>query len=249
MSTADQRVAVVTGASSGIGMATARALASVGYRVIAGARRLDRVAAMAREVGGEARRLDVADAASVADFCSAVPARLHLLVNNAGGAKGLEGVGQAKDEDWEWMYQTNVVGLMRMTRALLPNLEAGRGHIVNVTSIAGREVYPGGAGYTAAKHGAVAVTRTLRLELNGKPVRVTDVAPGLVETEFSLVRFAGDADRASAVYRGLTALSADDIADCIVWAATRPPHVNIDEIVVKPVAQASATVVARDAGL
>jgi NADP-dependent 3-hydroxy acid dehydrogenase YdfG len=249
MSTADQRVAVVTGASSGIGMATAQALASVGYRVIAGARRLDRVAAMAREVGGEARRLDVADAASVADFCSAVPARLHLLVNNAGGAKGLEGVGQAKDEDWEWMYQTNVVGLMRMTRALLPNLEAGRGHIVNVTSIAGREVYPGGAGYTAAKHGAVAVTRTLRLELNGKPVRVTDVAPGLVETEFSLVRFAGDADRASAVYRGLTALSADDIADCIVWAATRPPHVNIDEIVVKPVAQASATVVARDAGL
>jgi NADP-dependent 3-hydroxy acid dehydrogenase YdfG len=249
MSTADERVAVVTGASSGIGMATARALASVGYRVIAGARRLDRVAALAREVGGEARRLDVADAASVADFCSAVPARLHLLVNNAGGAKGLEGVGQARDEDWEWMYQTNVVGLMRMTRALLPNLEAGRGHIVNVTSIAGREVYPGGAGYTAAKHGAVAVTRTLRLELNGKPVRVTDVAPGLVETEFSLVRFTGDADRAAAVYRGLTALSADDIADCIVWAATRPPHVNIDEIVVKPVAQASATVVARDAGL
>jgi NADP-dependent 3-hydroxy acid dehydrogenase YdfG len=249
MSTADERVAVVTGASSGIGMATARALASVGYRVIAGARRLDRVAALAREVGGEARRLDVADAASVADFCSAVPARLHLLVNNAGGAKGLEGVGQARDEDWEWMYQTNVIGLMRVTRALLPNLEAGRGHIVNVTSIAGREVYPGGAGYTAAKHGAVAVTRTLRLELNGKPVRVTDVAPGLVETEFSLVRFTGDADRAAAVYRGLTALSADDIADCIVWAATRPPHVNIDEIVVKPVAQASATVVARDAGL
>jgi NADP-dependent 3-hydroxy acid dehydrogenase YdfG len=249
MSTADQRVAVVTGASSGIGMATARALASVGYRVIAGARRFDRLAPIAREVGGEARPLDVTNAASVAEFCSAVPDRLHLLVNNAGGAKGLEPVGQAKDEDWEWMYQANVIGLMRVTRALLPNLEAGRGHIVNVTSIAGREVYPGGAGYTAAKHGAVAVTRTLRLELNGRPVRVTDVAPGLVETEFSLVRFAGDADRAAAVYRGLTALSAEDIADCIVWAATRPPHVNVDEIVVKPVAQASATLVARDAGL
>jgi NADP-dependent 3-hydroxy acid dehydrogenase YdfG len=249
MSTADQRVAVVTGASSGIGMATARALASVGYRVIAGARRFDRLAPIAREVGGEARPLDVTNTASVAEFCSAVPDRLHLLVNNAGGAKGLEPVGQAKDEDWEWMYQANVIGLMRVTRALLPNLEAGRGHIVNVTSIAGREVYPGGAGYTAAKHGAVAVTRTLRLELNGRPVRVTDVAPGLVETEFSLVRFAGDADRAAAVYRGLTALSAEDIADCIVWAATRPPHVNVDEIVVKPVAQASATLVARDAGL
>jgi NADP-dependent 3-hydroxy acid dehydrogenase YdfG len=249
MSTAERRVTVVTGASSGIGMATARALASVGYRVIIGARRFDRVATLAQEMDGEARPLDVTDAGSVAEFCSAVPARLHLLVNNAGGAKGLEHVGQAKDEDWEWMYQTNVIGLMRVTRALLPNLEAGRGHIVNVTSIAGREVYPGGAGYTAAKHGAVAVTRTLRLELNGKPVRVTDVAPGLVETEFSLVRFAGDAARAAAVYRGLTSLSAEDIADCIVWAATRPPHVNIDEIVVKPVAQASATAVARDAGL
>jgi NADP-dependent 3-hydroxy acid dehydrogenase YdfG len=147
------------------------------------------------------------------------------------------------------MYEANVLGLMRVTRALLPNLEAGRGHIVNVTSIAGREVYPGGAGYTAAKHAAVAVTKTLRLELNGKPVRVTDVAPGLVETEFSLVRFAGDAERAAGVYTGLTSLKAEDIADCIVWAATRPPHVNIDEIVVKPIAQASATVVARGAGL
>jgi NADP-dependent 3-hydroxy acid dehydrogenase YdfG len=249
MSTAEQRVAVVTGASSGIGMATARRLASAGYQVVVGARRFERLTALAQEIRGTARALDVTDAASVAAFAAAVPARVHLLVNNAGGAKGLDRVEQANDDDWEWMYEANVLGLMRVTRALLPNLVAGRGHIVNVTSIAGREVYPGGAGYTAAKHAAVAVTRTLRLELNGKPVRVTDVAPGLVETEFSLVRFAGDAGRAAAVYQGLTALSAEDIADCIVWAATRPPHVNIDEIVVKPVAQASAAVVARGAGL
>jgi NADP-dependent 3-hydroxy acid dehydrogenase YdfG len=249
MSTAEQRVAVVTGASSGIGMATARGLASAGYRVIVGARRFERLTALAAEIGGEAKALDVTDAASVVAFVAAAPARVHLLVNNAGGAKGLDSVSRAEDGDWEWMFAANVIGLMRVTRALLPNLESGRGHIVNVTSIAGREVYPGGAGYTAAKHAAVAVTRTLRLELNGKPVRVTDVAPGLVETEFSLVRFAGDAERAAAVYKGLTPLTAEDIADCIVWAATRPPHVNIDEIVVKPVAQASATVVARGAGL
>jgi len=249
MSTAEPKVAVVTGASSGIGMATARALARANFRVIAGARRVARLEALARETGVEARPLDVTDPASVAAFCGAVPDRLHLLVNNAGGAKGLEPVGQARDEDWTWMYEANVLGMMRVTRALLGRLEAGRGHIVNVTSIAGREVYPGGAGYTAVKHAAVAVTRTLRLELNGKPVRVTDIAPGLVETEFSLVRFAGDAERAAAIYRGLTPLTGEDIADCIVWAATRPPHVNIDEIVVKPVAQASATVVARGAGL
>ena len=147
------------------------------------------------------------------------------------------------------MYEANVLGLMRVTKGLLPRLEAGRGHIVNITSIAGREVYPGGAGYTAAKHAAVAVTRTLRLELSGKPIRVTDVAPGMVETEFSVVRFKGDTERAATVYQGLTPLTAEDIADCVVWAVTRPAHVNIDEIVVKPVAQASATVVARGAGL
>ena len=249
MSGADVRTAVITGASSGIGAATARALAAAGYRVIVGARRLDRLEALARETGGMAIRLDVTDPSSVAALAAAVPERLHVLVNNAGGAHGLEPVAQARDEDWSWMYEANVLGLMRVTRALLPKLEAGRGHVVNVTSIAGREVYPGGAGYTAAKHAAVAVTRTLRLELSGKPVRVTDVAPGLVETEFSLVRFPGDPERAAKVYQGLTPLVAEDVADCIVWAVTRPAHVNIDEIVVKPVAQASATVVARNQGL
>ncbi len=245
----DRGTAVVTGASSGIGAATARALAAAGYRVVVGARRTDRLEALAGEIGASALPLDVTDAASVAAFADAVPGPLHLLVNNAGGAHGLEPVAQAKDEDWTWMYDANVLGLMRVTRAFLPKLEAGRGHIVNVTSIAGREVYAAGAGYTAAKHAAVAVTRTLRLELSGKPVRVTDIAPGLVETEFSLVRFAGDGERAGKVYQGYTPLVAEDIADCIVWAVTRPAHVNIDEIVVKPVAQASATVVARGAGL
>ena len=249
MGVEERKVAVVTGASSGIGAATARALAKAGYRVIAGARRIDRLEALARETGGTARSLDVTDAASVAAFCDAVPERLHLLVNNAGGAQGFDPVAQAKDEDWVWMYEANVLGLMRVTRALLPRLEAGRGHIVNVTSIAGREVYPGGAGYTAAKHAAVAVTRTLRLELAGTPVRVTDIAPGMVETEFSIVRFKGDAERAGKVYEGLTPLTAEDIAECVAWAVTRPAHVNIDEIVVKPVAQASAAVVARGAGL
>ncbi len=245
----ERRTAVVTGASSGIGAAAARALAAAGYDVVLGARRLDRLEAVARAVGGRALPLDVTDPVSVAAFCAAAPNPLHVLVNNAGGAHGLEPVSQARDEDWAWMFEANVLGLMRVTRALLPRLEAGRGHIVNVTSIAGREVYPGGAGYTAAKHAAVAVTRTLRLELNGKPVRVTDISPGLVETEFSLVRFPGDAERAAKVYQGLTPLAAEDVADCIVWAVTRPAHVNIDEIVVKPVAQASATVVARNAGL
>ncbi len=243
------RLAVVTGASSGIGAATARALARAGFLVIAGARRVERLEANLAETGGEAYALDVADPASVAAFCARVPAELQVLVNNAGGALGLEPVAEARDSDWTTMYESNVLGLMRMTRALLPRLEAGRGHIVNVTSIAGREVYPGGAGYTAAKHAARAVTETLRLELSGRPVRVTDIAPGLVETEFSQVRFFGDTERAAKVYDGLTPLTAEDIADCIVWAVTRPWHVNIDEIVVKPVAQASATVVARGKGL
>ncbi len=249
MGTDDRKVAVVTGASAGIGAAAARGLAAAGYCVIVGARRAGPLEALAREIGGVAHPLDVTDPASVAAFCAAVPERLHLLVNNAGGAHGLAPVAQASDDDWVWMFEANVLSVMRMTRALLPRLEATRGHVVNVTSIAGREVYPGGAGYTAAKHAAVALTRTLRLELNGRPVRVTDIAPGLVETEFSLVRFAGDAERAAKVYEGLTPLTAGDIADCIVWAATRPAHVNIDEIVVKPVAQASATVAARGVGL
>ena len=172
---------------------------------------------------------------------------VHLLLNNAGGALGLDSVAEAIDERWETMYQSNVMGTLRMTRALLPRLIAsGDGHILNVGSIAGFETYAGGAGYTAAKHAVRALTLTLRKELLGKPVRVTEIAPGLVETEFSDVRFYGDEERAAGVYAGMTPLVADDIAECIVWAATRPAHVNIDEIVVRPRDQATAQLVHRE---
>jgi NADP-dependent 3-hydroxy acid dehydrogenase YdfG len=242
------RTAVVTGASSGIGAATARALAAAGYRVFLGARRQDRLREVADAIGGSAipLPLDVTDAASVEAFAGQIPESLHLLVNNAGGAKGLERIDAAEDDKWRWMWEVNVLGTLRVTRALLPKLRAsGDGHVVNVGSIAGFETYAGGAGYTGAKHAERALTRTLRVELLGEPIRVTDVAPGLVETEFALVRFAGDAERARAVYRGMEPLTAEDIADCIVWAATRPSRVNIDEIVVRPRDQATATQVHR----
>jgi NADP-dependent 3-hydroxy acid dehydrogenase YdfG len=239
------RVAVVTGASSGIGAATAVALHQAGFALVLGARRLERVKAVGEPLGARCLPLDVTDPHSVEAFCREVP-RVNVLVNNAGGALGLDPVAQAKDEDWEQMYATNVLGLMRMTRELLPKLEAsGAGHIVNIGSIAGRDIYPGGAGYNAVKFAVRAVTQVMRLELVGKPIRITEVAPGMVETEFSLVRFQGDAERAAKVYQGLQPLTAEDVADCIQWAVTRPPHVNIDEIVVKPIAQASATVAAR----
>jgi NADP-dependent 3-hydroxy acid dehydrogenase YdfG len=241
----ERRVAVVTGASSGIGAATAAALHEAEFDLVLGARRLDRVRAVGEPLNAVCIVLDVTDAGSVEAFCEAVP-HVNVLVNNAGGALGLDPVAQAKDEDWEQMYASNVLGLMRMTRALLPKLEAsGAGHIVNVGSIAGREAYPGGAGYNAVKFGVKAITQVLRLELVGKPIRITEVAPGMVETEFSEVRFHGDKARAARVYAGLQPLVAEDVADCIQWAVTRKPHVNIDEIVVKPLAQASATVAAR----
>ncbi|HLJ58011.1 MAG TPA: SDR family NAD(P)-dependent oxidoreductase [Chthonomonadaceae bacterium] len=242
---AERRIAVVTGASSGIGAATATALHAAGFDLVLGARRLDRVREVGDPLGARSMALDVTDLASVERFCGEIPAA-HVLVNNAGGALGLDPVAQAKDADWEQMYDANVLGLMRMTRALLPKLEAsGNGHIVNIGSIAGREAYPGGAGYNAVKFAVRAITQVMRLELVGKPVRITEVAPGMVETEFSVVRFKGDKARADKVYAGLQPLTAEDVADCIQWAVTRPPHVNIDEIVVKPTAQASATVAAR----
>ena len=239
------RTAVVTGASSGIGEATARRLVVEGYDVLLGARRADRIEKIAAEIGARWKQLDVTDSASVAGFADEIGS-LNLLVNNAGGAKGFAPLAEIPDDDWDWMYQTNVIGLARVTRAFLPALErSADGHIVNVGSIAGIETYEGGAGYTAAKHAVAAVTETLRLELLGKPIRVTEVQPGLVETEFSIVRFDGDAARAAKVYEGMTPLTADDVADCIVWAATRPSHVNIDSIVVKPRDQARATKVFR----
>ena len=241
-------VAVVTGASSGIGAATAAALGRRGYQIVAGARRIQRVERVVGDLG-MALPLDVTDQKSVDAFVAQVSktfGRVDVLVNNAGLASGLAPVAEARDEDWIAMWEVNVLGLMRMTRACLPLLrKAKHGHIVNLGSIAGFEVYKGGAGYTASKHAVRAISRTLRLELNGEPIRVTEIAPGMVETEFSLVRFRGDRKAAKAVYQGVKPLVAEDIADCIVFAVTRPPHVDIDEIVIRPIAQAASYLVAR----
>ncbi len=239
------KTAVITGASSGIGAATARALAGEGYRTILGARRLDRLAALAAEIGGQAIELDVTDPDSVRELAGAVDS-CDVLVNNAGGALGLESIGEADEEKWLRMYESNVMGQMRMTRALLPPLiESGDGHVVGITSIAAIEPYAGGAGYNAAKHAQRATLRVLRQELLGQPVRVTEIAPGMVETEFSLVRFGGDEAAASRVYEGMRPLSAENVAECIRWALAQPSHVNIDEIVVRPRDQATATSVHR----
>jgi NADP-dependent 3-hydroxy acid dehydrogenase YdfG len=241
----DRRTAVVTGASSGIGAATARALAKAGFEVVAAARRLERLEPLAEEIGGRVLRLDVTDQKSVDALVEAVP-EASVLVNNAGGALGLGPVGEADEEQWREMYETNVLGVMRVTRALLPALErSGDGFVVVIGSVAGVEVYPGGAGYTAAKHAANAVARTLRLELLGKPIRVAEVAPGMVETEFSLVRFDGDSERARKVYEGLTPLAGEDVAELIAFIVTRPPHVDIDYASIKPTAQATARDVDR----
>ncbi|HTC69709.1 MAG TPA: SDR family NAD(P)-dependent oxidoreductase [Acidothermaceae bacterium] len=239
--TTGRRSAVVTGASSGIGAATARRLASEGFDVVCAARRADRITAIAAEIGGRAIVLDVTDAASVAALASAVPS-CSLLVNVAGGAIGGEEISAANPADWQAMYDVNVLGVLRVTQAMLPALIAsGAGHVIVVGSTAGRIVYEGGGGYTAAKHATAAFAETLRLELSGKPVRVSEIAPGMVRTdEFSLNRFRGDAARADAIYAGVAEpLTADDIADCISWCATRPPHVNVDLLVVKPLAQAA----------
>jgi NADP-dependent 3-hydroxy acid dehydrogenase YdfG len=239
-------VAVVTGASAGIGLATARALAEAGFAVVVGARRLDRLQSLAAEIGGRALHLDVTDPESVAAFADQVP-DARVLVNNAGGAIGREPIAGADLDAWRWMFEANVLGTVRVTKAFLPALErSGDGHVVVVGSIAGFEPYPNGGGYVAAKHAERAFTKTLRLELLGKPVRVTEVNPGLVAgTEFSLVRFRGDQERARKVYEGLTPLAPEDVADCIAWAVTRPSHVDIDEIVVRPRDQATATDIYR----
>lgn len=237
----NERVAVITGASSGIGAATARTLAAQGFHVVAVARRADRIHDLAEEVGGTAIVADVTDDAAV-DALASKLSRVDVLVNNAGGARGLAPVADSDLEHWRWMWETNVIGTLRVTRALLPKLiESGDGLIVTVTSVAALEVYDGGAGYTAAKHGQGALHRTLRGELLGKPVRLTEIAPGAVETEFSLVRFDGDQQRADAVYTGITPLVADDVAEVIGFVASRPAHVDLDLIVMKPRDQASAS--------
>jgi NADP-dependent 3-hydroxy acid dehydrogenase YdfG len=240
-----KRVAVVTGASSGFGAAAARALAREGFEVVAGARRTERLRELAGPIGARALPLDVTDPVSVAAFAAAIE-RCDVLVNNAGNAFGTESVADADEAKWRAMFELNVLGVLRVTRALLARLLAsGDGLIVNVGSIAAFEVYPGGAGYTASKHALRALTRTLRLELLGKPVRVTEIDPGLAETEFALVRHGGDAERARKVYEGMTPLCAEDVAEAIAWVATRPAHVDIDELVMRPRDQATALLVHR----
>lgn len=238
--TAQNRVAVVTGASSGIGAATAKSLSAQGFHVVAVARRADRVTALADEIGGTAVVTDVTDAAAVEALAAGLD-RVDVLVNNAGGAKGQEPVAEADEANWRWMWETNVIGTLRFVRALLPKLIAsGDGLIITVTSVAAHEIYDGGAGYTAAKHAQGALHRTLRGELLGTPVRLTELAPGATETEFSLVRFGGDAQRAGAVYTGMTPLAPDDVAEVVAFVASRPPHVNLDQIILRPRDQAAA---------
>lgn len=240
-----KQVAVVTGASSGIGAATAIRLAVEGFDVVLGARRADRINELAARIGARAVPLDVTDDESVASFTAEIT-ECHVLVNNAGMALGMDPISAADLQTWHRMYDTNVLGTLRMTKALLPQLAAsGDGRVVTVTSITGRQTYVGGAGYAAAKYGQVALTETLRLELLGQPIRVIEVAPGMVLTDFYLVRFAGDADRAAKVSDGVDALTAEDVADCIAWAVTRPAHVNIDMIKVLPRQQVTSTIIHR----
>ena len=245
-------IAVVTGASSGIGAATARRLAAEGFHVVAAARRADRLETLVKEIGdATAVTCDVTDDVSVAGLARAVDdlgGRLTLLVNNAGGARGMDPVASGSVADWQWMYDVNVLGTLRVTQALLPALVAsGAGTVVTVGSTAAFTVYEGGAGYTAAKHAQTALVETLRLEIVGKPVRVVEIDPGMVRTEEFALNRLGDPGKADAVYAGVREpLVAEDIADCVAWAATRPHHVNIDRLVVRPIAQAAQHKVVRE---
>lgn len=234
-------IAVITGASSGIGEASARHLVRAGYDVIVGARRTDRLDALKSDLEAQfpersvtALPLDVTDAASVQAFAAAIE-RVDVIVNNAGGAIGNESIAEADIADWQRMYDTNVLGVLRVTQALLPKLrESPSATVVTIGSVAAIFPYVGGAGYNAAKYAVRAITRVLRLELHGEPIRVAEIDPGMVETEFSVVRMRGDEEAAAKVYEGVESLTADDIADAVTWVVTRPPHVNIDNIVLMP---------------
>ncbi len=243
------RWVLITGASSGFGAAAARAFGALKANLLLGARRrpqLEEVATQARQAGAasaHAHELDVGVTASVQAFAAWVKTltpKVDVLVNNAGGAHGLDPVAEGKDEDWDAMFDSNVLGLLKVTRAILPLMVKNPGsNIINIGSVAGRTAYEGGAAYCGCKAAELLITRALRLELNGTGVRVGTIDPGMAETEFSKVRFKGDAERAKKVYEGVNPLVAEDVADAIVWVATRPPHVCIDEIVIKPTDQAA----------
>ncbi|MEQ7127738.1 SDR family NAD(P)-dependent oxidoreductase [Actinopolymorpha sp. B11F2] len=241
------RLAAITGASSGIGAATARRLDALGFDVLIGARRLDRLRQLSEALSDRARSqaLDVTEESSVAAFAKAAP-DCSTLVCCAGGAIGADPVAEANPDEWRWMWETNVLGVVRTVRHFLPALiRSGNGSVVVVTSLAAHQTYPGGAGYSSAKHAAAAVMDTLRLELVGQPVRVCEVAPGMVESEFSLVRFGGDTARAEAVYRGMKPLSPADVAEAVAWVVSRPAHVNVPRLDIYPADQATATAVHR----
>jgi NADP-dependent 3-hydroxy acid dehydrogenase YdfG len=249
------KIVFVTGASAGIGESTAKAFAAKGAKILMCARRVDRIEKLAKALEREHKtdvltfRLDVRDQPAVDKAIAGLPKEwraIEVLVNNAGLSRGLDKLPHGLVSDWEEMIDANVKGLLYVTRAVLPGMiERARGHVINIGSIAGREIYPGGNVYCATKFAVKALSNAMRLDLNGTPIRVSEVAPGMVETEFSLVRFHGDAERAAKVYQGLTPLGPDDIADAIVWCATRPLHVNVSEMVVMPTAQASTTLVHR----
>jgi NADP-dependent 3-hydroxy acid dehydrogenase YdfG len=248
------RLALVTGASSGIGAATARALAKEGARLLLAARRVDRLETLASDLVGEGSAvrclaLDLRRAEEVSRALGELPeewSQVDLLVNNAGLSRDLLPLAEGSVEAWTEMVETNLLGLLHVTRAVLPGMIArGRGHVVNLGSVAGREAYPGGNVYCATKAAVRSLNRGLRLDLKGGPVRVTTVDPGMVETEFSLVRFRGDEERAGAVYQRMTPLRPEDVAEAILWCLTRPPHVNVEEVVLWPTDQASATLVRR----
>lgn len=244
---------LITGASSGFGAATARAFAKAGAHLLLGARRVERLAALKQQLETAGRieffHLDVASTQSVSkffDWAKRITPRLDFLINNAGGAHGIDPVATATDEDWEAMLQSNVLGVLRMCRAALPMMQSSPGaYIINIGSVAGHTAYEGGAAYCAAKAGELQITRALRLELNGTGIRVGTIDPGLAETEFSIVRFKGDEDRAKKVYAGTIPLTAEDIAETVLWVASRPPHVNIDELIIKPTDQAAVHKVFR----
>ncbi len=244
------KIVFITGASSGIGQACARAFAAQGARLILAARRRERLEALVAELWSAHSTatwivtLDVRDRAAVERAIDSLPLEwqaIEVLVNNAGLSRGLDKLHEGNIEDWEEMIDTNLKGLLYVSRAVIPGMvQRGAGHIINLGSIAGREAYPGGNVYCATKAAVRALSQGLRMDLLGTPLRVSEVQPGMVETEFSLVRFHGDAARAQKVYEGLTPLTPDDIADVVVYCATRPPHVNLSEVLVMPTAQASA---------